>query len=400
MATISNTPRPGYVWDSTDNVWYPIGVGGHSHADIANTIVTAKGDIVSATAASTPARLAVGNNGESLVADSAATTGLRYQPSQAAGKNGIINGGMDIWQRGTSIACSATAYTADRWQGYRGVVGATVSRQTSSLTLDSIQYCARVQRDSGNTSTSTIWFSQAIETVNSYPFAGKAIAFSFYARAGANFSAASSALNVRLRWGTGTDQNPLGSWTGGGFTVSTTATLTTSWQRFTFTGTVDATATELAAYVGYDGVGTAGAADYFEMTGVQLEVGSVATAFSRAGGTIQGELAACQRYYWRAGQVTAYQRYGNGVGSGATQGYVFVNTPVPMRVAPTSVDYSTLGVYDGTSTITLTSVAINQAAPNGTELSCVAASGITTNRPLILTNNNSTSGFLAFNSEL
>ncbi len=31
MATISNTPRPGYVWDSTDNVWYPIGVGGHSH---------------------------------------------------------------------------------------------------------------------------------------------------------------------------------------------------------------------------------------------------------------------------------------------------------------------------------------------------------------------------------
>jgi hypothetical protein len=31
MATISNTPRPGYVWDATDNVWYPIGVGGHSH---------------------------------------------------------------------------------------------------------------------------------------------------------------------------------------------------------------------------------------------------------------------------------------------------------------------------------------------------------------------------------
>ena len=31
MGTISNVPRPGYVWDSTDNVWYPIGVGGHSH---------------------------------------------------------------------------------------------------------------------------------------------------------------------------------------------------------------------------------------------------------------------------------------------------------------------------------------------------------------------------------
>ena len=37
MATISNTPRPGYVWDSTDNVWYPIGVGGHGHPDYATT---------------------------------------------------------------------------------------------------------------------------------------------------------------------------------------------------------------------------------------------------------------------------------------------------------------------------------------------------------------------------
>lgn len=31
MATISGTSRPAYVWDSTDNVWYPIGVGAHSH---------------------------------------------------------------------------------------------------------------------------------------------------------------------------------------------------------------------------------------------------------------------------------------------------------------------------------------------------------------------------------
>ena len=136
------------------------------------------------------------------------------------------------------------------------------------------------------------------------------------------------------------------------------------------------------------------------MAGVQLEYGSTATPFQTATGTIQGELALAQRYYWRAGQVAAFQRYGNGVGAAATTGYCFVNTPVPMRVSPTSVDFSNLGVYDGTSTIALTSVAINIAAPNGTELTCTAASGITANRPLILTNNNSTSGFVAFNSEL
>ena len=83
MATISNTPRPGYVYDSTDAVWYPIGTGTHSHSEIASTIVDAKGDIITASAADTPARLAVGNNGETLVADSSATTGLKWaKPSQ------------------------------------------------------------------------------------------------------------------------------------------------------------------------------------------------------------------------------------------------------------------------------------------------------------------------------
>jgi len=78
MATISNTPRPGYVYDSTDAVWYPIGTGTHSHSEIASTIVDAKGDIITATAADTPARLAVGTNGQVLTANSATATGLEY----------------------------------------------------------------------------------------------------------------------------------------------------------------------------------------------------------------------------------------------------------------------------------------------------------------------------------
>ena len=85
MATISNTPRPGYVWDATDNVWYPIGTGPHSHADyitsssaINPNIVDAKGDIIAATAADTVARLAVGSNDQVLTADSSTATGLKW----------------------------------------------------------------------------------------------------------------------------------------------------------------------------------------------------------------------------------------------------------------------------------------------------------------------------------
>ena len=115
--------------------------------------------------------------------------------------NHVINGGMDIWQRGTSFASAASLqYTTDRFQFLRAgsVAGGTLSRQNTNDTtnLPNIQYCARVQRDSGSTNTGAKNFYQTIETSNSIPFAGKTVVFSFYARAGANFSATSSIFKV------------------------------------------------------------------------------------------------------------------------------------------------------------------------------------------------------------
>lgn len=50
---------------------------------IQNSIVDAKGDLIAASAADTPARLAVGNNGETLVADSSTATGLAWKTASA-----------------------------------------------------------------------------------------------------------------------------------------------------------------------------------------------------------------------------------------------------------------------------------------------------------------------------
>jgi hypothetical protein len=294
--------------------------------------LTTKGDLF--TYSTTEARLAVGNDGETLVADSSTATGLKWAApssgsSYVAGKNGAINGGFDIWQRGTSFTASTAEYTADRWQKWVGSANFTVTRQASGLT--GILYCSRFQRNSGATTTGTIDYWSSFESQDSYRFAGQTVTFSFYARAGANYSPTSNALQARLFSGTGTDQNlQVGGFTGVNTVINQTATLTTSWQRFSYTGSVASSATQVGLQFSYAPTGTAGANDYYEVTGVQLEIASTASAFSRNAGTIQGELSACMRYYVASPTAIIY------IPNNFSTGYRYaVQYPVPMRGTPT-----------------------------------------------------------------
>jgi hypothetical protein len=369
--------------------------------------VTTKGDI--ATYSTTPTRLAVGNNGDTLLADSSTSTGLRWQSPVNA--NPILNSAFQVWQRGTSVATSVSSvknYTADQWNLFRGGLasGATVSRQVTNDTtnLPFIQYCARVQRDSGNTSTAIINLYQSLETLNSVQFAGRTVTMSFYARAGANYSNASSNLAWGLNTGTGTDQNGANNgFTGVATPINQTATLTTTWQRFSASGTLATNTTQVGFSFTFSPTGTAGAADFFEITGVQLEVGSVATPFKTNGGTLQGELAACQRYYWRTPSSEVYSTY-NAFGlfptTTAWQG-IFVH-PIQMRVKASSIDFATpLNAFDGVNQFALTNLAItsNQSTPNGTYVSGTV-SGATAFRPAFVINNNNAASFIGFSAEL
>jgi hypothetical protein len=261
--------------------------------------VTAKGDLY--TYSTVPAKLAVGNDGETLVADSSATTGLRYQPAKTT--NHIINGGFDFWQRATSntftpVSGSPQYNSVDRfWFAASGTTGSmTASRQTADTV--SLQYGLRFGRASGATATAVAYVGTNIESQQMKLLAGKAVVLSFYAKSGANFSYTPT---VRLYSGTGTDQAPVnlfnGAWTGAADVVNTTFSPTSTMTRYTFTGTVPTTSNELAFWINWTPSGTAGANEWLQIEGVQLEVGSVATEFQRSGGTLAGELAACLRYY-------------------------------------------------------------------------------------------------------
>jgi hypothetical protein len=374
---------------------------------IPETIFAAKGDLLGASANDTPAVLTVGANGETLVADSSTSTGLRYQGSMAAGKNAIINGGMDIWQRGTSSVSFTTAYTA--FSADRFVVGQdTAANGSATQVTTSLQgtfsYGLKMQRTAASASTNTIRLVQALETQESVKYAGQTVTFSFYAKAGANYSASSSALSVYVGSGTGTNQSPaalVSGWTGNSYFISNgTATLTTSWQRFTFTGTVSSSANQIGFQLLFAPTGTAGADDSYSITGIQLELGSVATTFTRAGGTLQGELAACQRYYQRFGGQAAYQTLGSAMSQTTTNVYGLFTLPVPMRVIPTSVDFSTL-VYQQSDGGLFT---ISAAGFNSPGLQCVrldmTTTGATANRPGQILTNNSTSAYVGFSAEL
>jgi hypothetical protein len=74
---------------------------------IQNAIVDAKGDLITATAADTPARLAVGTNGQVLTADSTTATGLKWAAAAAGGK--VLQVVSGTYSTPTTVA--STTYT-------------------------------------------------------------------------------------------------------------------------------------------------------------------------------------------------------------------------------------------------------------------------------------------------
>lgn len=303
-----------------------------------------------------------------------------------AGKNILANGAGDFWQRGTTFTNLATgSYFADRWKtelGGTGVDTNSVTRDTSVPNVNA-QYSMKMALTATPSSFLAFAARQVIETQQATPLFGKTCVVSFWYR-----SNKTGNHGIRI----------IGSVQTGGIDQVTTFSVTTAntWEFKTvvvtaFAGitTIATGATDAGAYldlglrVGGTGAGQASAAsgDYFQYTLVQLEIGSVATPFSRANGTIQGELALCQRYYQKflgagSGQVIS----GFGACITTTIGQASIVLPVQMRVSPTVFDSYLPSWYNYANNTTYNSgtFTLTDATPSIAKIRYTHGSGIFT----------------------
>jgi hypothetical protein len=224
-------------------------------------------------------------------------------------RNRIINGDMRVWQRGTSFSgmtpsLGVPAYAADRW-----FVNQLISQSSTDVTQQTggaTRFSIRVQKRSGSTGASANQLGQLIENLNCLDLPGKQLTLSFTAKAGANYSATGNALAVSIFTCTTANQSASsfvnGTAAGQATLYSGTVTLTTSNQTFSITtSAVAANATNIClVFTENSSESAAGASDWFEISDVQIEAGTVATPFERR--SYGQELALCQRYYQTVGQ--------------------------------------------------------------------------------------------------
>ena len=299
-------------------------------------------------------------------------------------KNRIINGAMQIWQRGTTS--TAIGYqTADRWSFYADS-SRTVAQSTD--VPSGFTYSASL---SGTGSTG---FTQKIESVNTIGLVGNSITISFWLKQ--TTGAGTNAIALNLYYPTAVDN--YSATTQIGSTVNFTTT--TGWVQYT--ATFNSLPSGVSNGIQLTIVTTSGSAVVFLLTGVQLEVGSSATGFEYV--NYQTSLANCQRYYWKNSGSSQYLRLGIGPANQTTSASITINMQIPMRSAPTSVTTTgSFGLWTGATVFSVTagSFALDSTSSGiASTVVTMNSSGLTTGTTYQLIGNSDSTAAIALSAEL
>jgi len=323
----------------------------------------------------------------------------------AAGKNKIINGDFGINQRNFTSTTTTATYGFDRWIYQASGATATYSAQTFSLGAAPVAgyegtNFARLAVTTGNDFARLVQYIESVRT-----FAGQTVTVSFWAKGTNPTTAGNLKVDFSQQFGVG------GSPSGSVLVGEQTFVLTANWVRYSFVFNVPSIAGKTLGTSNDNlefriGQGSSTSADAWtlDLWGVQVEAASTASPFQTATGTKQGELAACQRYYWRASgdAVNPYAIFAlSGYMTSTTAGSANASFPVQMRTTPHSVDFSNIGVQNTAGAIAnITAVAlVNQSSP------LMAAVNLTTGVTTAalgfrILGNNSASAYFGFSAEL
>jgi hypothetical protein len=267
-----------------------------------------------------------------------------------AGKNKIINGDFTINQRSFTSTTTSGAFGFDRWS--LGAVDGTTTYSAQTFTIGAAPVAgyegknfARIVTTGQTLPSAASHLVQKIES--SRTFAGQTVTYSFWAKAATGTPKV--AIEFTRNYGSG------GSPTAQERIYFGQVTLSTSWTRYSLTAAIPSLTGKT---LGTDNDGflspffwVSAGSDYnarlgslgiqsntFDFWGAQCEYGSKATPFQTATGTIQGELAACQRYYEKSYDLATVPGtstfngiyWASGSGASATTGYL--NTALRYQV--------------------------------------------------------------------
>ena len=323
---------------------------------------------------------AVTINSDGVVAAGIAVTCGSINGAPIGRKNVLINGDFNVWQRalgseGTStLLNSAKAMRCDRWTGSIQYQAGRHSRQSLSgaITGQGGTYCLRV--GSSNGTSTRISSGQYIEAINARPLAGRECTLSFYIKfSAATFSASSGSYGNFVSFSnyyTGVDAasyttSPASSAT---HVQISAGSFPTTWTKYTKTFTPPSNMRNMTVQFQTQSLGQTSSDDdfYYEISNVQLELGSQATPFEHIS---YGEnLQLCQRYYYvvtdnRDGtglqQMFNVHAYSNG------QFETTIHYPV-MRTNPSLVQVTGTNYYSAMNSganITFNNYNLYQATP-------------------------------------
>ena len=354
------------------------------------------------------------------------------RPVPSSNRNVVINGAMQVAQRGTSAAgltdANSSYHTADRWRVGNISLGTwTQSVEADAPTGSGFRNSLKILCTTADASpaavdlliTRTRLEGQNIQQFLKGTASAKQFAVSFWVKSNVTGTyiaelqdqnntrsvSASYTVIASATWekktiifpadttGAFTNDNGLSLdinfWLGVGTDYSS-GTLATTWVS-SVSANRAVGQTNLAAATN----------NYWQITGVQLEAGSVATPFEFE--DISTTLVKCQRYYFRHTVGAVNGTVGFGIAENTADSYFITHFPTQMRTIPTSVESSTLEILlPGVADYAFTSLAL----ATGSSTALVGAVtvggsvGLTASRAYFLRANNSTAAYLAFSAEL